>query len=289
MSVLVVGATGTVGPHVVAALTDQAMTVRVLSRNGARARAILPPTTDVRSGDPGDDGDLLAAADGVDAVFVLSAHGHEMADVQLRIIRALRRQPVRIVKLSGTSSAIQPDGPHACRQHWEIEQVLTTSGQPYVLLRANAFMQTLIDQIMLPAALDTGVVANPIGTAGISFIDARDVGACAATVLTDDRWDGRTLVLTGPRAVTYGQIADEIAARTGRAVTVKDITPADVRRTLAEGGMPAWEAEHFEEMYQLFRDGDSEFLSSDVEQLLGRPAITVEQHLATDPHLSSAS
>ena len=67
-----------------------------------------------------------------------------------------------------------------------------------MILRPNAFMQTLIDQIMLPAVKATGTIPNAIGTAGISFIDARDVGECAAKVLADPRWDGQTLVLTGP-------------------------------------------------------------------------------------------
>ena len=106
-----------------------------------------------------------------------------MTDVQLRIIRALRRSGVRIVKISGTSSAINPDGPYTCRQHWEVEKILESSGQPFVVLRPNAFMQTLIGQILIPGVRATGAVANALGTSGISFIDARDVGECAAVTL----------------------------------------------------------------------------------------------------------
>lgn len=211
-----------------------------------------------------------------------------MADLQLRIIRALRRTGIRIVKVSGTSSAITPDGPHALRQHWEIEHVLAGSGQPHVILRPNAFMQTLIDQIMLPAAQAAGAIPNAIGTPGISFVDARDVGECAAEVLSDPRWDGQTLVLTGPAAVTSAQIADMISASTGHQVGTREITPADVRRQLEQRGMARWKAEHFEEMYQLFRDGRSEFVSGDVARLLGRPPGTVGEHLAAHPGLASA-
>ena len=59
-------------------------------------------------------------------------------------------------------------------------------------------MQVLIGRLMLPALQATGKVMNPIGTAGISLIDARDVGAVAARVLTSHDWDGQTLALTGP-------------------------------------------------------------------------------------------
>ncbi|MFY9930542.1 MAG: NmrA family NAD(P)-binding protein [Streptosporangiaceae bacterium] len=280
MTVLVVGATGTVGPHVVRALAARGVPARILARDGGHAQAVLPAGTDIRTGDPGADDDLLAAADGCTALFLLTSHDRQMADLQLRIIRGLRRTGIRIVKLSGTSSAINPDGPQACRQHWEIEQILAASGQPYVVLRPNAFMQTLIDQIMLPALRATGAIPNPIGTAGISFINARDVGECAAVVLASRDWDGQTLLLTGPRAVSYAQIATMISASTGQRAALREITPADVRRQLEQRGMARWEAEHFEEMYQLFRDGRSEFVTGDAERLLGRPPGTVEDHLA---------
>jgi NAD(P)H dehydrogenase (quinone) len=289
MTVLVVGSTGNVGPYVVHALASHGMPTRVLARDGARAHAMLPAGTDIRQGDPGDDDDLLAAADGAEALFLLTSHDHRMADLQLRIIRVLRRTGIRIVKLSGTSSAINPGGPQACRQHWEIEHVLAASGQPHVILRPNAFMQTLIDQIMLPAVKATGAIPNAIGTSGISFIDAADVGGCAAVVLGDPSWDGQTLILTGPAAVTFGQISEMITRRTGHQVVTTEITPADVRRSLEARGMARWEAEHFEEMYQLFRDGWSEFVSDDVERILGRPPGTVEEHLAAYPDLAATS
>jgi NAD(P)H dehydrogenase (quinone) len=279
VTVLIVGATGTVGPHVVRALAARGVPARVLARDGDHARAVLPAGTDIRVGDPGADDDLLAAADGCTALFLLTSHDRQMADLQLRIIRGLRRTGICIVKLSGTSSAINPDGPQACRQHWEIEQILAASGQPYVVLRPNAFMQTLIDQIMLPAVKATGAIPNPIGTAGISFINARDVGECAAVVLASRDWDGQTLVLTGPRAVSYAQIAAMISASTGQQASLREITPADVRAQLEQRGMARWEAGHFEEMYQLFRDGRSEFVTGDAERLLGRPPSTVEDHL----------
>jgi NAD(P)H dehydrogenase (quinone) len=192
---------------VVTALVERQADVRVLSRDADRARALLPGEADVRAGDPGVDDDLLAAADGADALFLLTSHDRQMADLQLRIIRTLRRTGIKIVKLSGTSTAITPDGPYACREHWEIEQVLSGSDQPYVILRPNAFMQTLIDQIMFPAVRATGAIPNAIGTAGISFIDTRDIGRCAAEALLGSSWDGQTLTLTGPAPVTFAEIA----------------------------------------------------------------------------------
>ncbi|QEO13890.1 NAD(P)H-binding protein [Agromyces intestinalis] len=278
MTVLVTGATGNIGPHVVEALVAQGTPTRVISRDAARARGILPDAVDVVEGDLYA-GAVDAALDGVDAVFLLTPHAFDMADLQLRIIREVRRSGVKLVKLSGTDSAIRPDGPQALRQHWEIETVLQGSGQPFVTLRANAFMQTMIGQIMLPAIRATGRIPNPLADAGLAMIDGADVGAVAARVLTDDTWDGSTLVLTGPRAVAYREIAERIGEIRGSAIEVVEVTPADVRAGMLARGMEPWEAEHFEEVYQVFRDHGAEVVTDTVEVVTGRPAGTVEAYL----------
>ncbi len=158
---------------------------------------------------------VIAATTGASSLLLLTSHAHDMTDVQLRIIRALRRSDIRIVKISGTSSVITPDGPYTCRQHWEVEEILKAAGPRYVILRPNAYMQTLIGTILLAGVRATGAVANALGTSGISFIDARDVGECAAVALTSTDWDGQTLVLTGPRSVTFSEIADQLGRDAG--------------------------------------------------------------------------
>jgi uncharacterized protein YbjT (DUF2867 family) len=281
-----VGASGVVGPHVVAALTERGSTVRVLARGAARARTLLPAGTEVRQGDPTVPGDLLAAADGAEALFLLTAHDPRMVDVQLRIIRTLRHTGIRIVKLSATGSAITPDGPDTGRQHWEIEQVLAASGKPYVILRPNAFMQGLIDRMVLPAALHTGTIPNAIGTAGVSMIDARDVGECAAEALHTTKWDGTTMTLTGPRAVTFTELAEIVGERIGARVGTTQTTPAEVRGNLEKLGMAGWEAGHIEAMFELYRRHRSEFVSEDVSAILGRPPSTVDDYITRHPGLT---
>lgn len=279
MSVLVLGATGNVGPHVVSGLITLGEHPRVLVRDAARARSMLGEQVDVIAGDIGDPATLASAVDGVDTVFLLSPHSFAMADLQLGVIRTLRRTGIRVVKVSGTSSAITPDGPYACREHWEIERVLAESGQPFVILRPNSFMQVLVGALMLPALRATGAVTNPIGTAGISLIDARDVGAVAAQVLTRHDWDGQTLVLTGPRAVGYAELAQLVTARTGSPAAVVDVTLDQVRASLLGRGMPAWEADHFQEMYELFGAGESEFVTDTVREVAGSEPRTIEAFL----------
>lgn len=69
MTVLVLGATGNLGPHVVRGLVDRQVQTPVLARNAARAGEILPRGAEIREGDLSDDA-VVDAADGAESVFL---------------------------------------------------------------------------------------------------------------------------------------------------------------------------------------------------------------------------
>ncbi len=280
MTILLFGATGRIGPYAARALVDRGVAVRALVRDPDRAAGILPPGIELVSGDFGDDTSVDRALDEVDSVLLLTPHGPDAAATQLRLLSRVRRAGPRVVKISGTSSLITPDGPDAGRQHWQVEQELAASGLGYVILRPNAFMQTLLPPVaaMLQAK---GVILNPLGSAGISLIDCADIGDAAAEVLTDAGHDGTTYVLTGPVAPTYADIAATIEAITGRAAPVADVTPEEMADAARLRGASDWEAGHLAELLTRFRAGASEFVTDDVKRLLGRDPRSVA-HFVND-------
>ncbi len=278
MTTLVLGSTGHVGPHVVSALRTRGERVRALVRNPGSAASLLPGDVELRRGDLRDGQAVRAALHGVASLFLLTPHGPSMAADQHRLIALAREQDVRIVKLSGTSAGIGPDGPDACRQHWQVEQDLATGQTPYVILRPNAFMQGLVAGLAASVAA-TGTIANPLGTAGLSVVDCADIGEAAAAVLTDPAHDRKTYVLTGPAAPTYRQIAAHIGEILGVEVTVVDTTPAQVGQAMRARGATDWEARHLTEMLTMFRRGESEYLTDHVENLTGHPACSVTDYL----------
>ena len=279
MTVLLFGATGRIGPHAARAIAARDVGVRALVRDPDRAADILPADVELIPGDFGDDASVGRALDGVDGVLLLTPHGPHMADTQLRLLGLARQAGTRVAKISGTSSVIDPDGPDAGRQHWQVEQELAASGLGYVILRPNAFMQTLLPAIatMLQAK---GVILNPLGSAGISLIDCADIGDAAAEVLTDARHDGATYVLTGPAAPTYPDIAATIEAVTGRAVPVVEITPEEMAEGARSRGASDWEVGHLAEMLARFRAGASDFVTDDAKTLLGRDPRSVAGFIA---------
>jgi uncharacterized protein YbjT (DUF2867 family) len=103
------------------------------------------------------------------------------------------------------------------------------------------------------------------------MIDPRDVGAAAAAVLTSDGHAGCTYVLTGPEAITYGQVAAELSAATGRAVEYVDLPGEDARRAMVQAGLPEFVAEQIVTIFALAQQGAAQEVTATVEELTGRP------------------
>jgi uncharacterized protein YbjT (DUF2867 family) len=278
MTTLVLGPTGHVGPHVVSGLLARGEDVRALVRDPASAETLLPTGVDLMPGDLHDDESLRAALEGVAALFLLTPHGPTMAADQHRIIGLARDHDVRIVKLSGTSAGIGPDGPDACRQHWQVEQDLANGHTPFVILRPNAYMQGLV-VALVASAVATGTIANPIGGAGLSVVDCADIGEAATAVLTDPAHDGNTYVLTGPAAPTYRQIARQISEILDLDVAVLDTSPTKVGQDMRAHGATDWAAQHMTEMLTMFARGESQYLTDEVENLTGHPPRSVTDFL----------
>jgi uncharacterized protein YbjT (DUF2867 family) len=287
MTVLVTGATGKLGPHVVASLVGRGVPVRALVRDLERAAAVLPAKAELVLGDFTADATITAELDRAGAMLLLTPHGPDMASVQQRLIDLAVRTGTRVVKVSGTSAGIRPDGPDACRQHFTTEQYLAESGIPWAVVRPNGYMQTLI-VAMAGSVRERGMIANPLGTAGISLVDCADVGAATAAVLTDPRHDGRHHVLTGPEAPTYAEIAAIITQETGVDVKVVDVTPEQAGHAARARGLSDWEAGHLTEMLTMFATGASEYVSPAVADLTGHAPRSVRDFVRDHSSLFTA-
>lgn len=278
MSLFVTGATGKLGPHVVSALVHRGVDVRALVRDQERARDLLPPEASLVVGTFTDDEVLESALAQADSMLLLTPHGPEMAAVQTALIDRAAKAGTRVVKVSGTSAGIRPDGPDACRQHYDVEQHLAQAGIPWAVVRPNGFMQTLLPA-MAASVRQNATIFNPLGTAGLSLVHCADLGEAIATVLTDPVHQSCCHVLTGPTAPTYRDLAAIISAETGTEVGVRDITPTDAGDAARARGLSEWEAHHLAEMLAMFATGASEYVTDDIEVLTGRPPRSVQDYV----------
>jgi uncharacterized protein YbjT (DUF2867 family) len=271
------GATGNVGGATLAALRSSGVDAVAFVRDPRRAAELLGHEQPVRVGDLGDADSLAAALEGVERVLLCSGNDPALREQQLNAVAAIADSQVRrVVKISASPVAAGADSPSRVgRDHAEIEEALRATGRETVAIRPNVFMQSFLAQA---PAIANGALPGPEG-ARVSFIDARDIGAVAAAALTSVASPAPVLELTGPEALTWQQVADELGGVLGREVTHYPTAPDVMAQGLRTLGRPEWAIEHMLELAALLREPKAAEVTGTVEELTGRPPHSLAQFL----------
>jgi uncharacterized protein YbjT (DUF2867 family) len=271
--ILVTGATGTVGRSLILELKTRRAPLRVLTRDPAKARALLGDV-DCAVGDLSRPGTVARALEGVEAAFLLSALDPELPSWEASFARAARKAGVkRLVKLSALGAAAR--SPSAIqRWHAEAEEEVKLAGSPFVVLRPSAFHQNLLGNA--PSIL-RGTLSAPMGDARVATVDARDVAAAAAAALTSSAFDGRTLTLTGPEASTYADVAAILSRVLDRPIAYAALAPEDARRGMLAAGLPAWMTDALLGLAAELRGGLADSVTDGVREATGKDPVSVER------------
>jgi uncharacterized protein YbjT (DUF2867 family) len=275
MTILVTGATGNVGAHVVRTLTERGVAVRAFVRDPDRAARAFGPDVQLATGDFADRGSLDRALTGVDRMFLACGNVPGQVAYECAAVDAAAAAGVsRVVKLSGPGAS--PDSPLVFeRWHGEIERHLAASGLPRVLLRPRTYLTNLLAYAR--GVTETGMLFAPAGTAAISFVDPRDVGAAAAECLTGDGHEGRTYTLTGPEAITYERVAAELSAATGRTITYGSVGDEQARQAMTADGLPPMVADAVVAIFAAQRAGTMAGTTDTLRGLIRREPRTIAE------------
>ena len=111
------------------------------------------------------------------------------------------------------------------------------TGADLTILRSTWFMQNFSEDYMLEHVL-SGEIRLPAGDVPTPFLDADDIADVAVAALTDDRHVGELYELTGPRSLTFAEVAAEIAAAAGREVRYVPVSLEQHAAEAAEHGVP---------------------------------------------------
>jgi uncharacterized protein YbjT (DUF2867 family) len=265
--ILVTGATGKVGQEVVRQLAAAGVPHRALVRDPLRASHIRLPGVEIVEGDFAKPATLDAALEGVDRVFLLSPPDPEQVVLQGNLIDAARRMGARhVVKVSVAGG---PDsGTQIGRWHWTTESQLKESGLAFTLLRPAWYMQQML--IFAPAIAATGEFQLPMGTGAVALVDARDVAAVAVCALTQEGHERKIYDLTGPKALTFDEVADELSIAIGRKVAYVHVPTEYARKQLASVGVPRWLVNDMMVLCASFREGYGAAVSPAVQEVTGR-------------------
>lgn len=283
-AILVTGATGTVGRHVVTAFTGREATVRIGVRDPEAVSATIEGAGTVVAFDftkPETWGPALADVTGL---FLMRPPTVDKATIGSFIDAADRVDVDRLAYLSTLGAAKNPLVPH----HW-IEKRIQATDIAYTLLRASYFMQNLLE-VHREDIVAHDEIFVPAGTGKTSFVDARDVAEIAAIALTEPGHANRAYDLTGPESLDYQTVAAIFTDVLDREITYPQPSLPEFATRLHRRGTPIGFIALMCAIYTTARLGLANRVTDDIHRLLDRPPRTmrtfVEDHaddFRTDP------
>ena len=270
MKILVTGGTGMVGSQLVRELLSRKADVSVLTRDAAKAAA-LPAGAKAITGNLQEPDTVRNVFNGFDAVFLLNpvsqTESHEallaMCGMQLAGVK-------RVVYLSVQNADKAAWLPHFGSKVG-VEEAIKQSGISYTILRPNNFFQN--DYWAKDAMLQAGIYPQPLGDAGLSRVDVRDIAEAAALTLLSSDGEGETIDVVGPESVTGESTAATWSSALGRPIRYAG-NDLDAWEQQQLQYLPNWMVFDFKMMYAFFQKHGLKATPQTIERqtrLLGHP------------------
>jgi uncharacterized protein YbjT (DUF2867 family) len=276
-SILITGATGTVGSEVVKQLLKDRVPVRILTRSAEKTSAFDLPGVEVHVGDLADSNSLSRALGGIETAFLLTNSSQNAERLQMNFVEAGLKSGMRhIVKLSqfgaNTSSPVR-----FLRYHASVENAIVESGINYTFLRPNLFMQGFL---RLSPLIRQGRFFAPIADARVSIVDVRDIAAVAARTLCEASHYNKAYSITGAKALSHNEIAATITHVTGHRVEFQEMPAQKMKNLLLSAGFPVWQADGLLEDYAHYNRGEAEEVTDAVQTVTGRHARSFDEFVS---------
>jgi uncharacterized protein YbjT (DUF2867 family) len=264
MSILITGATGNIGSHVLAQLLAKGLAVRALVRNPQTAS--LPPETEIVPGDLTRPETLDRCLDGIDTVFLVWVAPVDAAAPALERIAKYAR---RVVLLSAPLKTAHPlfQQPNPSRDRAElVERLIGAAGLAWTFLRPGMFASNAAGW-WGPQIRAGDTVRWPYLQVPTAPIDPRDIAAVAVRTLCEDSHSGAEYVLTGPESLSHFEQIATIGSVLGRSLRIEEVPPERWLRELPDF-LPPFVAKYLLDAWAAAA-GQPAFISSTVAQLTG--------------------
>ena len=275
--ILVTGATGRVGYHLMEALADAHADVAAMVRVEAKADD-LPGTPQhvVATFDDPPPAEVLRQ---YDRVFLLSPAIEEQAELETVFIDALVAAGHRphVVKIAADGFTDPGCDVRFMLTHRQVAAHLDATGLPATYLAPALYMEDLL--ATADTIRESAEVAVPAGHGRVGFVAASDVAAAAARVLTSPGHEGATYVLTGPEALRFKDVAARISAVFAREVDYTDQPAERARELMLARGLSRWQADGNLELFDWIREGGANTVTAAVRQVTGADPQMVQDWL----------
>ncbi|MFI2909728.1 SDR family oxidoreductase [Streptomyces sp. PDY-4] len=270
MSIVVTGATGHLGRHVVAQLLEKvpAEQITAVVRDAEKAagfagRGVRIAVADYNAPETFDG--LFTAGD---KVLLISGNEFDKGRV------GQHRMVIDAAKAAGVALLAYTSAPATLTaaladDHRGTEEALLGSGVPYVLLRNGWYHENYTEN--LAPVLEHGAVLAAAGDGRISSASRADYAAAAVAVLTGEGHENKTYELGGDEAWGFAEYAAELSRQTGKEITYSPVTPEALTGILAGAGVPEPMAAVLAGVDVSIEKGELVVDSGDLSRLAGRP------------------
>lgn len=282
--IVVSGASGHLGRRTVEYLRERTDAGRVLAVTRTPDK-VADLGVAVRHADFDDPGTLPAAFEGAERLLLISTDAVAVPGQRItqhtNAIEAAAKAGVGHILYTSLVRATDPGNPaFVAADHAATERALVASGLTHTILRENIYTELLL--LSAPAALAGGVLARNEGDGPVAYVTRDDIAAVAAAVLAEGGYEGVRLDVTGPAAVTQGEIAAILSEVTGVPVRYQPVTDDEYVAGMVRFGVPEAAARAYATFGQAARDMWLRDVTDVVAKVAGRQPTSVADLLAAN-------
>lgn len=278
---LITGATGHLGSHVVAHLLKRTTKNRFLvtSSNQKGVNALKSLGLQTRMADFNTTKTLEESFKGIDQLLLISTMDQNRFEQHKNVIDAAKHQGVKhIVYTSLAINDIQSSGSKDLMiSHFQTEDYIKKSGLTYTILR-NTMYADALTQILGPNVLKQGINL-PGGNGKVPYVLRREIGEATANLLMQNGHHNKTYDFTGSTYFGYKEIAATLSLLTGNKIDYNPISEDDFKKSLKALGMSEFSIYLHTGTLHDIKTHQYEVKSSILEELLGRPTASIKEFL----------
>ena len=273
MIYLITGATGNIGSIVVERLIERGERPRIFGRDPEKARSRYGDRVDVFFGDLADSATLKPALTGADALFLVTS-SHDLAAQDAAAAKTAKAAGVKhLVKLSSYDAREQNVGTGVW--HARGESAIRACGMPFTFVQPSGFMSNAL--FWAKSIKAEGVVRTATGNGKIPFIHSQDIADVVTKALTSGMYNGESLPITGPEALSYAEMTAKISTAIGKPLQFQAISDEEARQQQIAWGAPEPLVQARLSIFRAIREGRLATVTDTVERVLGRKPIPFDQ------------
>jgi uncharacterized protein YbjT (DUF2867 family) len=108
-----------------------------------------------------------------------------------------------------------------------------------------------------------------------AFIHSDDIAAVATKAVATRQYDGESLTITGPEALSFADLTDKIGSAIGKRLWFQPMSDEEARQRYAATGASAPDVDAHVSLWRAIREGRLATVTNTVERVLGRKPIAL--------------